>query len=242
MRSAPRFRIDSENIKAGRARLTGPEFHHLRDVLRMRPGAELTLIDERGRILCGRIEAFDNTAALIRVGQVVETIARPRLILGVGIIRGPRMDFLIEKAVELGAAEVWPLICSRGVIRDPGVERVVRWRRLAIAASKQSLCDAPAEIRPPAAFVDFIDRAPRAGLAVLCQADGEQIRSVLKRATHEGIVIACGPEGDFDAEEVAAAQRCGFVRASLGRNRLRTETAALAALALAASALEELGQ
>ncbi len=236
----PRFAISSTNVRGSEAHLAGPELHHLRDVLRLRPGDEVGLVDERGRTFGGRIALLDAAAALIRIERVQEPRCAPRLILALAIIKGPRMDLAVEKAAELGASEVWPLICARCVVRDPGPQRLARWRRLAAAACKQSLAAREVEIKAPLSFGELPARVPKGMLPVICQADAPPLALALGRATRGGILIACGPEGDFTPEEVAAAQQMGFVRASLGRNRLRTETAALAALAIAASVMDQL--
>lgn len=220
--------------------LEGAELHHLRDVLRLRQGAPVELADERGRILRGHIESLDATRAMIRIDSIEEPAGAPPLILALAIIKGPRMDLAIEKAVELGASEVWPLVCARCVVRDPGQERLLRWRRLAAAASKQSRAAHVVEIRPPLSFSDLPARLPPGILPVICQAQAPPLATIARGATRAGILIACGPEGDFNPGELAAAERAGFFRASLGRNRLRTETAALAALAIAVSILEEI--
>ena len=72
-----------------------------------------------------------------------------RIILAAAIVKGPRMDFVVEKAAELGASELWPLVCARGLVRAPGTERLARWRRLALSAAKQSQSPAAMEVRPP---------------------------------------------------------------------------------------------
>jgi 16S rRNA (uracil1498-N3)-methyltransferase len=234
----PRFRISSDAIGEDRARLTGPELHHLRDVLRMRPGDAAGLIDERGRILHARIESIDAAGAILKIVRTEEPASASALmplILALAIIKGPRMDLAIEKAVELGATQIWPLVCARCVARNPGRERLMRWRRLAAAAAKQSLTTARIEIAPPIDFGELLTRAPAATLPVICQPQGAPLATVLRRATSDGVLIACGPEGDFTSGEISAAHDAGFISASLGRNRLRTETAALAALAIASS-------
>ncbi|HEY2107221.1 MAG TPA: 16S rRNA (uracil(1498)-N(3))-methyltransferase [Candidatus Binataceae bacterium] len=238
----PRFAISSANLRASQAHLAGPELHHLRDVLRLRPGDEVGLVDERGRHFSGRIASIDAAAALIRIERVHEPRGVLPLILALAIIKGPRMDFAVEKAAELGASEVWPLICARGVVRDPGAERLARWRRLAAAACKQSLAARQVEIKAALNFGDLPALVPKGMLPVICQAGAPPLFTVLKGATSGGILVACGPEGDFTPDEIATAQQMGFVRASLGPNRLRTETAALAALATAAPVLEEIAQ
>lgn len=238
--TAPRFAISNADLRGDEAHLAGRELHHLRDVMRMRAGDMVALVDEHGRNFIGRIETLDAAAALIRIERVEEPHGAPPLILALALIKGPRMDLAVEKAVELGASEIWPLICARCVVRDPGRERLTRWRRLAAAASKQSLTRRQVEIKAPMVFGELAAHLPKSMLPVLCQADAPPIALALRRAGARGILIACGPEGDFTPEEAAAAQHAGFVRASLGRNRLRTETAAIAALAIAASVLDAL--
>jgi 16S rRNA (uracil1498-N3)-methyltransferase len=236
----PRFLIRSADLSGDQAQIAGPELHHLRDVLRLGVGNAVGLVDERGRNLTGRIESLDAAAALIRIERVDEPRVAPPLILAIAIIKGPRMDVAIEKAAELGASEVWPIVCARCVVRDPGRERLARWRRLAAAACKQSLAARPVEIRAPIDFNELPGHLPDGILPVICQPDAPPLALALRRAIRGGILIACGPEGDFAPDEIATARQAGFIRASLGRNRLRTETAALAALAIAASAIDEL--
>jgi len=235
----PRFRISSAAIGADHALVTGDELHHLHDVMRLGEGDRVILIDERGRNIGGRIESIDASGAAIRIDRIEEPRIAPRLILALAIIKGPRMDFAVEKAVELGATEVWPLLCERCVVHDPGRERLARWRRLTIAAGKQSHAARAVEIASP---MDFADLPSRAGtmLPLICQAQAPPLASLARRATDAGILIACGPEGDFTPGEVSAAERAGFLRAGLGAGRLRTETAALAALAIAGSILDQL--
>ncbi len=236
----PRFRIDSAAVSGKTARIQGAELHHLRDVARLRTGDGIAMVDERGRRYAGRIVSVDADSALIGIDHVEEPRASSPLIIALAIIKGPRMDVAIEKAAELGATHLWPLHCARCVARDPGPERLARWRRLASAACKQSLSVRPMEVSAPMEFRELPARAPDGVLRVICRAGAPPLSSVLGNATRAGILIVCGPEGDFTEQEVAAAEQAGFVRAGLGRNRLRTETAAIAALAIAAPILEAL--
>jgi 16S rRNA (uracil1498-N3)-methyltransferase len=236
----PHFRIDSTAVSVAQARITGAELHHLRDVTRLRPGDAVALIDERGRNYRGRIVSLDAAAAVIGIDGVEEPRTSPPLIIALAIIKGPRMDLAIEKTAELGATEFWPLVCERCVARDPGPQRLARWRRLAAAACKQSLSARPMEVKAPIDFHELPARAPKEMLQVICQAGAPPLAVALNNATRAGILIVCGPEGDFTAEEMAAAEDARFVRARLGSNRLRSETAAIAALAMAAPVLDAL--
>jgi 16S rRNA (uracil1498-N3)-methyltransferase len=235
----PAFMIARAAIVQGYARLGGAELHHLRDVLRLRPGAGLALIDETGGHITAELVEFLADAAIVRIGDRA-VAAAPPLVLAIGLIKEPRMDYVVEKAVELGASEIQPLICAHSLSRRPGAERIARWRRLAVAAIKQSLTDAAPVIKDPIGFEEFLGTLPRGMLAILCQANGPGIGTILPAAQREGIAVTIGPEGDFTPQEVSAAQRAGFAIARLNRNRLRSETAAIAALSLAAGALLEL--
>ena len=152
----PRFAISSANVRENEARLAGPELHHLRDVLRLRPGDDVDLVDERGRNFSGRIALINAAAALIRIERVQEPRCAPPLILALAIIKGPRMDLAVEKAAELGASEVWPLICARGVVRDPGSRAAGAMAPAggrgvqAKPGARQVEIKAPAQLRRPA--------------------------------------------------------------------------------------------
>ena len=149
------------------------------------------------------------------------------------------MDFTVEKAAELGASELWPLVSARGLVREPGSERIARWRRLAISAAKQSQTASAMEVRAPITVDDLIRSVPPATLTVICSQGAEPISEVIRRVRPRAILIAVGPEGDFDDDERAKAANAGFVAAGLGPNRLRSETAALAAVSIAAGLLHD---
>ncbi len=237
----PRFALEPGAINGRTAHISGDELHHMRDVMRLGPGGVVRLIAGDGTEFAGRIAHFESDRAVIEITGILERDrARATIILAAAIIKGPRMDFLVEKAAELGAASLWPLECARAVVRNPGFERVARWRRLALAATKQSLSPRAMEIRPPITVAEAAREVPKETLAVFCTEGAEPLSAVVRRMRPRAMLIACGPEGDFDAAEYATMQAVGFVAAGLGPNRLRSETAALAALSLAAGALDEI--
>jgi 16S rRNA (uracil1498-N3)-methyltransferase len=213
----------------------------MRDVMRLGPGGVVRLIAGDGTEFAGRIGHFENDHAVVEITGILERdCACATIILAAAIIKGPRMDFMVEKAAELGAASLWPLECARAVVRNPGLERVARWRRLALAAAKQSLAGSEMEIRPPLTVAEAAREVPKETLAVFCTEGAEPLSAIVRRIRPRAMVIACGPEGDFDAAEFAVMQAAGFVAAGLGPNRLRSETAAIAALSLAAGVLYEI--
>lgn len=237
-------------IIEGIAIIDGAELHHLRDVMRLREGTAVALLAEDNVEHLARIERFEDDRAIVRIEKTAPAGGTPPLILATAIIKGPRMDFLVEKAAELGVTELWPMLCARSVVRAPGAERIARWRRLAIAAAKQSLAPGALELHEPVQFTDLIESlakdrlaggAPEtAPLKVICTMGAEPIASVVRRLKPRGIIVACGPEGDFIDSELELAKGAGFVAAGLGNNRLRSETAAIAAVSVAAALLDEL--
>jgi len=251
MKHLPRFTILDDATGPGidgTVRVTGGELHHMRDVMRLGPGTEVMLCSAHGTEYVGHIAAFEPKAAIIKVAgaHYNQERASHRLILAAGVIKAARMDLLIEKAAELDASEFWPLTCTRSIVQQPGSGRQQRWRRISLAASKQSLRSRTMEIHDPIDVDAMIASVPKAALAVTCMAGAEPLSAVIRciadgpKACPAIVILAIGPEGDFSAEELAAMREAGFVAAGLGGNRLRSETAALAALSIATGIFAEL--
>ncbi len=242
MKRTARFAISSAAVDGAVALVGGAELHHMRDVMRLMPGAEVALFDERGAEYAGTIRSFQARHAVIEIAAATRARAEATagLILAAAVIKGPRMDFLVEKAAELGAAELWPVLCTRGVVREVGGERLARWRRLATAAAKQSLAPRATEVIAPVKVGDLIRRLNGGRLCVVLSAGAPALGATLRKARARAPLLLCGPEGDFTDGELATVRAAGFLPAGLGGRRLRSETAALAALSIAADALDEL--
>jgi 16S rRNA (uracil1498-N3)-methyltransferase len=233
MKPAPRFALHSAPDVRGTARIAREEAHHMRNVMRLEPGDAVTLIDQEGRSYSGTISGYDREGALVQIVSSQRSHPRPSLIVASAIIKGPRMDFLVEKSAELAATELWPIVCARTVGKVPGRENILRWQRLAAAAAKQSLALPPMQVREAVPFATLIRSVPRDTLALICSAGSEPMTRLMGNERPCGLLIASGPEGDFAADELQGAIAAGFVAVGLGPNRLRSETAAIAALALA---------
>jgi 16S rRNA (uracil1498-N3)-methyltransferase len=234
-----RFSIARAPDASGIAHVEGAELHHMRAVLRLAAGARVSLLDPAGIEHRGTIERYERARAVIRIESSASSPSRPRIILAAAIVKGPRMDFIVEKAAELGASALWPIVCARGLVRSPGAERLTRWGRLALAAAKQSQSALAMEVRAPIGIDDLVRGVPAETLAVICAQGGKPLGDVIRRAHPRAILIAVGPEGDFDDDERAKAAKAGFFPAGLGPNRLRSETAALAAVSIAAGLLDD---
>ena len=233
MKPAPCFALHSAPDVQGKARIAREEAHHMRDVMRLERGDAVTLIDQEGRSYSGTISGYDREGALVQIVSSQRSHPRPPLIVASAIIKGPRMDFLVEKAAELAATELWPIVCARTVGKVPGREKILRWQRLAGAAAKQSLALPPMQVRDAVPFATLIRSVPRDTLALICSAGSQPMTRLLGNERPCGLLIASGPEGDFAEDELEGAIAAGFVAVGLGPNRLRSETAAIAALALA---------
>jgi len=250
MKHPPRFTIPNDTGgfgSDGNFRVTGSELHHMRDVMRLRPGTEVTLCSPNGLEYAGRIASFEPNAVIITVAATPyhQQSISPRLILAAGVIKAARMDLLIEKAAELGAAEFWPLRCARSVVREPGSERWERWRRISLAAAKQSLRSRAMEVHELAEVGAMARRVPKTSFAAICTAGAKPLSAAVRGMPGSlkvcpAVVLAIGPEGDFTPEELAVMRDAGFVSAGLGNNRLRSETAALAALSIVTGIFAEL--
>ena len=223
----PRVYLDTTRERPGEVSLDEAPAHHLARVLRLREGDELTVFNGRG----GEWEAQFIGKRRVRLVafDAVERESPLRITLLQGVSSGDRMDYTVQKAVELGVVAIQPLLTKKGVVRLEGIRasaRVDHWKRIAIAACEQCGRNRVPEVLP---LVDFHQYRPdSAGARLLLSAQGKSIREIKMES---GATIAAGPEAGFAPEEQAALERVGFVKASLGPRVLRTETAALAALA-----------
>jgi 16S rRNA (uracil1498-N3)-methyltransferase len=223
----PRVYLEADLAGGGEVFLEDAPSHHLARVLRLREGDALTVFNGRG----GEWDAEFIGRRRVRLGSfsAVERESPLQVTLLQGVSSGERMDFTIQKAVELGVAAIQPVFTKRSVVRLEGNRasaRVAHWRKIAIAACEQCGRNRIPAVRPLLALQDY--RMDAAGTRIVLSPHGGSIKKV---NIGSEATLAAGPEGGFAPEEHAALERDGFVPASLGPRVLRTETAALAALA-----------
>jgi 16S rRNA (uracil1498-N3)-methyltransferase len=211
-------------------------------VLRLGPGDPLEVFDGEG----GRYEAMLQPDLSLQVGPRREEAARRTLVLAQGLAKGDKMDFIVQKATELGASAVALVAAERSVVRldeARAAARVARLQRIAEAAARQcGRADVP-RVLPPATLVEVSARSRAEGAVVLVlheQAQGCGLAAAAARAAGP-IVLAVGPEGGFTDEEILAARGAGAEGVTLGRRVLRAETAAVVGLAVVALVVGELG-
>lgn len=229
----PRFLLPPESWQTGT--LTGDEARHLSQVLRIKPGATITVFDGNGRRADAEVLTVSRDHVSLKLGKP-ETPPPPLLAitLAQAIPKGKNMDLIVQKAVELGVAAIQPLVTRRTVVQ-PGEGKSEKWRRNALEACKQCGQDTLPHIAEPLDFNTWIESgagvppaAETLHLIASLAPGAKPLREVLH--AHPGTAattLLVGPEGDFTAEETTAALAAGFQPVSLGSIVLRVETATL---------------
>ena len=233
----PRLYVDVPLRAGAQFALPAAAARHVQ-VLRLQPGDPLTLFDGRGGEWAGEVVSMGRSTVEVVLGAhaAVERELPDRVTLAVGMPANERMDALVEKATELGAAAVQPLVCARSVLRLSGEradKRVAHWQSVAVAACEQSgrtRVPVVHPVRPLAAWLAQLG-APAAGESRVLLSLAPP--GAFPERTPPAVETLClsGPEGGLDEAEEAAAIACGFVRLSLGPRTLRADTAPLALLA-----------
>jgi 16S rRNA (uracil1498-N3)-methyltransferase len=235
---------------AATARVEGPRLHYLVNVLRLREGDALEIFDGRGGAYPARVSALLGDAAELALGPRQAAPPRRRIAVVQGLPKGEKLELVIQKGTELGAAAFAPAFTRRAVVKldeRRAAARTRRWQAIAGEAARQcGRADVP-EVLAPRPLLEAVEAAAASGgsegrILVL----DEEERSTLLREAHAGSVgapltLVVGPEGGLDREEVAALAGRGAVPVTLGPLVLRTETAALAALAVLRHLDGELG-
>ena len=239
-----RFHLPPEAWQENPA-LTGDEARHLSQVLRMKPGESVIVFDGHGRRASAEVLSVSRDRVPLKLGEILPSRApMPAITLAQAIPKGKNMDLIVQKSVELGIAAIQPLV-TRYTVVQPGDGKSDKWRRNALEACKQCGQDTLPEIAEPLGFEKWVvSQAETPGLKLIASlAPGARpFRNVLKDhpATTRATLLV-GPEGDFSAEETAAAVNAGFLPISLGSIVLRVETATLFCLSALRYEFDQLG-
>lgn len=234
MAAAPRFYCDVPLAAGTDLLLPSGAARHVQ-VLRLQPGRALTLFDGAGGEYTAVVDRMGRSEVAVRVlaHDPVEREATRSVRLAVGLMASERMDWLVEKATELGAASIQPLLAERSVLRlagDRAVKRLAHWQAVAIAACEQCGRNRLPTIEPLLTLAEWLRRPPGAGARTLLALE-PPLQPLRQAAGSAGpVVVLSGPEGGLCAAEEHAAASHGFVRATLGPRVLRAETAPIAAL------------
>ena len=231
----PRFPISQNQIKNNLAIVSGSDYRHIVKVLRLKPGNEITLFDEKGVEHFGQITEIRTKEIRITIAESKRIETKPHLNITLlqSIPKGDKMDFIVEKATELGVKTIVPVVTERSQIRK--TKRIERWRRIALESSKQSRRMMPPDILDLMSFDNAIYSNDKGELyLIFYEKCKDNIKDIIKHAgkATENIKIFIGPEGGFSENEVNAAKEKGFIPIGLGPRILRTETAGIVAVAV----------
>lgn len=217
--------------------------NHVGRVLRMQPGEIIRLFNGDGNDYPATLQEVSKKQVVAEINSVnvLHNESPLALTLGQVISRGDRMDFVIQKSVELGVKQIVPLFSERCGVKLSGErleKKVSQWQKIAISASEQSGRARVPEITPVQQLADWV-KAPFTGHSLTLSPYATQTIATLPASPRARLLI--GPEGGFTDEEVALASQAGFTDVLLGPRVLRTETAALAAITALQLQLGDLG-
>jgi len=215
--------------------VTGQTAHHVIQVLRLRPGANVSLFNGNGVEREAVLLDGNRTRLRLEVGGSIETIAESSLTitLAQGIARNDRMDFILQKSVELGVSGIQPLWMQRSQTRVSGErlgKRLGHWQGVIVSACEQCGRSTLPELYDPVDYKAWITRQNHSSLRLMLQPDSAQTLHELPPPAGE-VVIIVGPEGGLNSEEQRLADASGYTGIRIGQRILRTETAAISALA-----------
>ena len=227
-----RFFYDPAQESSEHVLTEGPEAHHIRTVLRLRLGETVELLDGAGRVLTGQIEQFRVDSVLFRIlSHRLEPESRSPLTLAAALLKGKKMDMLVQKAAELGVHSFVPVVTRYCEPQGRDQQMTERWQRIMLEACKQ--CGRPWLMRISAPLPLHELDIPADSLKIMpWERETAHSFSDITMQAGQSALLLIGPEGGFHLQEVEYARNCGFRTVSLGSRTLRAETAALTAVAL----------
>lgn len=240
------FHVTKDQILGDQIKISGSELHHLLNVLRLNEGDKITVLDGEGGIYESIITSINEKIhPPIAICKIQSSHQSERQMIEVNIFQGlpkcDKMEFIIQKATELGVSMIIPVKCQHTISKlstNKANSRVDRWRQIAIESSKQSFRPFFPKIHNIITFEEALEKSS-ADLRLIFIAPSSKIVSLkpLKEVLRQNVQakkvdVFIGPEGDFSKEEIQKALLAGLVPVSLGNSILRTETASVVALAI----------
>lgn len=240
-----RFYVSPENWDPLGLVLRGSEAHHARNVLRMEAGDKLVLFNGEGRELTAEIaNVADHELRLRKLHESETAPLRCKIVLGQAIPKGKNMDLIVQKAVEIGAAEIAPIVSDRTIVQldsESASQKQTKWQQIAIEAAKQCGQNWLPRVHAPKKLAEFFSTSDQAfdlRLIGSLQPDAQHLKKILDTHLNEQgerprtVLMLVGPEGDFTPAELALARRHGCAPITLGPIILRVETAAIYCLSV----------
>lgn len=224
-------------LYAEKMHITGVDARHISKVLRMQPGDKLQIVSDDGVTALAEIKELNADSVIISCMEKISESHEPavKITLSQGLAKGEKMDFIIQKAVELGAYAVVPVAMEHSVVRLEGAKaekKVERWQKIAEAAAKQSKRDIIPQVQPVQSMAEMLagNDLKNKIIAYECE-DKVGLKNALRAADDlTELLLIIGPEGGISEHELKLAQEKGAKAVSLGKRILRAETAGLVAM------------
>lgn len=229
-----RFFINPTKIQQSSALITDQEARHISMVLRLKPGNAIELFNGEGMIYQAEITAINKSTVETKIlSSRSHQDEAPFLSVAQALIKGSKMDLIIQKATELGVSNLWPTINQHCAVTSASSSQIGRWQRIAHESCKQ--CDRPTPMLVHAAtpLSQLLAEAEEFSTKILFW-ENESTTSLqdIDLQSPERVLLLIGPEGGFSTQEAEAAIKHGFKPVSLGTRMLRAETAAIAAISI----------
>jgi len=224
----PRFFVSQDTLP----NITGSDVHHIKNVLRLKPGETIELCDGLGKVYQAKILDVDNNQVNCQIVSEIQTKAEPivKVTLAQCLPKSKKMDLIIQKTTELGVTKIIPVLAERSVSK---ADKISRWQKIAREAAEQSGRAIIPEVAETTSLKQLLAQAKNFDLALIpWELEKENnLKKVLLNKTPKSILVAIGPEGGFSQNEIQQAKEAGFVTITLGSRILRTETAGFSLLA-----------
>ncbi len=233
-----RFFVDPEVLQGNRVVLPAVQAHQIRNVLRLRAGSAILVLDNSGAEYEVMLRQVDKQQV---VGEAIAKRPSPNeptvhLTLYQALMKRDKFEWVLQKGTEIGVSQFVPIVTQRSLVQDVDIKegKLFRWQKIITEAAEQSRRGRIPELHPPQTLTQALaEQPPQPGLIAWEEEDSLTLRDALlarERPSHISLFI--GPEGGFATEEVEAAQAAGLEAITLGKRILRAETAALVASAL----------
>lgn len=241
-----KFFVHPEHIKGDKAIITGQEAHHILDVMRLKKQDRITAFDGTGKLYEGKILDTTNKKVKVQIEHVVQDSQKTDLeiTLAQGLPKKNKMDYIIEKCTELGIDLIMPTQTTRTIVKLDRVRfasRKLRWQKVAREAAKQCGRTTIPQVQGLSPWPTVLSALSDFDLKLLFSLvslvslgkQTQRLKDVLRAYNKaKKIILLIGPEGDFTPEEVRGALNAGCIAVSLGKNILKSDTAAISALAM----------
>jgi 16S rRNA (uracil1498-N3)-methyltransferase len=236
----PRVFVAFDKVVENFATIEGSDVNYLKNVMRLKVGDELSIMDSKSKEYNAKIKSYSNDEIMVELlgEKHPKSESRVKITIAQGIPKNPKMDLVVQKATELGAQRIVPIKTERSIVKmseDKEEAKVNRWQKIAKEAAEQSgrliipFVDEPIEIKELLIMKNDFDKC-----VVLWEMEKEMSIKRFLQENHDikSLLVLIGPEGGFSHDEVEMVKKEGFISVNIGSRIVRTETAAITVLSM----------